>query len=74
MIKVTVLFNHPTNPQEFERHYADKHLPIAGKPAYHRMAELYFPSQPQMQTPLGSPEGQAAAAAACQSISTLSLP
>ncbi len=43
MIKVTVLFNHPTNPQEFERHYADKHLPIAGKPAYYRMAELYFP-------------------------------
>jgi len=82
MIKVTVLFNHPTNPQEFERYYADTHLPIAGKmkgfsrleltkfgpgpdggkPAYYRMAELYFPSQAQMQTTLGSPEGQAAVA------------
>lgn len=31
MIKLTVLFNHPTNPQEFERYYADTHLPIAAK-------------------------------------------
>jgi uncharacterized protein (TIGR02118 family) len=31
MIKLTVLFGHPTNPQEFERYYADTHLPIAGK-------------------------------------------
>jgi uncharacterized protein (TIGR02118 family) len=62
MIKVTVLFGHPASEQEFERYYADKHLPIAatmrgvsrleltrfgsgpdgGKPAYYRMAELYF--------------------------------
>ncbi len=82
MIKLTVLFNHPTNPQEFERYYADTHLPIAGKmkgfsrleltrfgpgpdggrAAYYRMAELYFPSQTQMQMTLGSPEGQAAVA------------
>ncbi len=82
MIKLTVLFNHPTNPQEFERYYADTHLPIAGKmkgfsrleltkfepgpdggkSAYYRMAELYFPNQAQMQTTLGSPEGQAAVA------------
>jgi uncharacterized protein (TIGR02118 family) len=82
MIKLTVLFNHPTNPQQFERYYAETHLPIAakmkgfsrleltrfapgpdgGKPPYYRMAELYFPSQAQMQTTLGSPEGQAAVA------------
>jgi len=30
-----------------------------GKPAYYRMAEVYFDSPEQMQTTLGSPEGQA---------------
>ena len=31
MIEVPVLFGHPGNPQQFERYYADKHLPIAAK-------------------------------------------
>lgn len=82
MIKVTVLFNHPANSREFERYYAETHLPLAakmqgfsrleltrfgpgpdgGRPPYYRMAELYFPSQAQMQTTLGSAEGQAAVA------------
>ena len=30
-----------------------------GKAAYYRMAELFFTDQAQMQTTLGSPEGQA---------------
>jgi uncharacterized protein (TIGR02118 family) len=36
--------------------------PDGGKPAFYRMAELYFPSEAQMQTTLGSPEGQTAVA------------
>lgn len=80
MIKVTVLFNHPEDSEAFERHYAQTHLPLAGKmkgvsrleltrfvsnpdgskPAYYRMAELYFPDEDQLQSTLGSPEGQAA--------------
>lgn len=30
----------------------------ASKPAYYRMAELYFPDQAQLEASLGSPEGQ----------------
>lgn len=33
-----------------------------GKPAFYRMAELYFTSQAQMEQALGSAEGQAAVA------------
>ncbi len=82
MIKVTLLYGHPKDPQEFERYYAEKHLPLAAKmkgvvrleltrfgpgtdgskPAYYRMAELYFPTEVQMQSMLSSPEGQAAVA------------
>jgi uncharacterized protein (TIGR02118 family) len=36
--------------------------PDGGRPAYYRMAELYFSSQGQMQETLGSVEGQAAVA------------
>jgi uncharacterized protein (TIGR02118 family) len=36
--------------------------PGGSKPAYYRMAELYFTSEAQMQTTLGSPEGKAAVA------------
>lgn len=34
--------------------------PDDAKPAYYRMAELYFPSEAQAQATLGSPEGRAA--------------
>jgi len=80
MLKVTVLYGHPTNPEDFEKYYEETHMPLAdkmpgvarfeltrfvagpdgGRPAFYRMAELYFPSQAQMQESLGSPEGQAA--------------
>lgn len=31
MMKVTVLYSHPTSPGEFEKYYAGTHLPIAAK-------------------------------------------
>jgi uncharacterized protein (TIGR02118 family) len=31
MIKVTLLYGHPKNPQEFERYYEEKHLPLAAR-------------------------------------------
>jgi uncharacterized protein (TIGR02118 family) len=31
MIKVTLLYGHPKDAQEFERYYAEKHLPLAAK-------------------------------------------
>jgi uncharacterized protein (TIGR02118 family) len=36
--------------------------PDGGKPAFYRMAELYFATDTQVQATLGSPEGQAAVA------------
>ncbi|MBI2502995.1 MAG: EthD family reductase [Candidatus Latescibacteria bacterium] len=36
--------------------------PGGTKPAFYRMAELYFATQAQMEQTLGSPEGQAAVA------------
>jgi uncharacterized protein (TIGR02118 family) len=41
---------------EFTRFVAG---PDGGKPAFYRMAELYFPTQAQMEQTLGSPEGKA---------------
>src|ERR1035437_7006117 len=31
MIKITVLYKHPQNPQDFEKYYAETHLPLAAK-------------------------------------------
>lgn len=31
MMKVTVLYGHPTSPRDFERYYEEKHAPIASK-------------------------------------------
>jgi uncharacterized protein (TIGR02118 family) len=31
MIKLTVLYGHPTDPAAFEKYYAETHLPIAGQ-------------------------------------------
>ena len=81
-MKVTVLYGHPKNAQEFEQYYADTHLPLAAKmkgvsrleltrfgpgpdgskPEFYRMAEIYFATEAQMQSSLGSPEGQATVA------------
>jgi uncharacterized protein (TIGR02118 family) len=37
--------------------------PDGSKPAYYRMAELYFPNEAQLQTTLGSPAGEVTVAA-----------
>ena len=82
MMKVTVLYGHPTSSDEFEKYYRSTHLPLTakmkgvvrieltkfvggpdgGKPAFYRMAELYFTTQVQMGQSLGSAEGQATVA------------
>jgi uncharacterized protein (TIGR02118 family) len=82
MMKVTVLYGHPTSPSDFESYYAETHTPIAakmsgvarlettkllagpdgGKPAYYRLAEVYFETEAQMQATLASAEGQATVA------------
>jgi uncharacterized protein (TIGR02118 family) len=82
MMKITVLYGHPTNPDVFEKYYGSTHLPLAakmkgvarieltkfvagpdgGKPAFYRMAELYFTTQVQMEQSMGSAEGQATVA------------
>ena len=82
MMKATLLYHHPVDPQAFERYYAQTHLPLAAKmagvarleltrfapgpdgsrPVFYKMAELYFAAAAQMQTTLGSPEGQVAVA------------
>ena len=31
MMKVTVLYSHPTSPNEFEKYYGGTHLPLAAK-------------------------------------------
>ncbi|GEO12187.1 EthD family reductase [Segetibacter aerophilus] len=79
MYKVTVLYEHPTDPDAFEKHFKEHHLPLAqamarmsrieitrfetsadgGKPAYYRMAEIFFTSKQVMEETMGSPEGQA---------------
>ena len=33
MIRLTVLYGHPTHPDEFDRYYRDVHIPIARKMA-----------------------------------------
>jgi len=31
MMKVTVIYGHPTSPERFEKHYKSTHLPLAAK-------------------------------------------
>lgn len=31
MLRLTVLYGHPTDPEEFDRYYSEVHLPIARK-------------------------------------------
>ena len=79
MMKVTILYGNPKNPDDFEKYYESTHLPLAAKmkgvarleltkfasapegerPAFYRMAELYFSTQAQMEQSLGSDEGTA---------------
>ncbi len=40
MIKVTVLYGHPTDSAAFEEYYSNNHLPIAAKMTGHEKLEL----------------------------------
>ena len=52
MFKVTVLYNHPVNPADFEGYYAETHIPIAMRiPGVTRWEMTKF-----MPTPDGEPE------------------
>ena len=79
MVKLTVIYNHPTDPTAFEQHYNGTHVPLAlkmdvarleftlfssspdgSRPAFHRMAELYFRDATHMASTLASPAGRTA--------------
>ena len=40
MIKLTVLYGHPTDPSVFENYYATKHMPLVGKIQHIAKAEI----------------------------------
>ncbi len=78
MVKLTVLYGHPDDPDAFEEYYENTHMPIARKipnvqridlakvvaapdgsePPYYRTADVWFEDMDQLQSGLGSPEGQ----------------
>jgi uncharacterized protein (TIGR02118 family) len=80
MVKLTLLYGHPSDAATFESYYAHTHLPLAAKieglrraefslvkgtadgskPAYYRIAELYFDDMAHMQEVMGSAEAQVA--------------
>jgi uncharacterized protein (TIGR02118 family) len=82
MVKLSVIYGHPTDPAAFERYYAETHMPLAAKvqglrrfelskvmgtpdgskPAYYRMADLYFDSPDHMKQVMATPEARATAA------------
>ncbi len=52
MVKVTVLYGHPVNPDAFEKYYAETHLPIAGKmPGVTKLELTKFISAPDGSQP-----------------------
>jgi uncharacterized protein (TIGR02118 family) len=81
MVKLTVLYGHPDDPDAFEEYYANTHMPLVDKmpdlqryeaarivatpdgsqPHYYRIFEGYFENIDQLQSGMGTPEGQAAA-------------
>jgi uncharacterized protein (TIGR02118 family) len=76
MVKVTVLYGPPADPEAFEDYYANTHLALAakipstrrieaskvvdGEAPYHRIAELWFDDADQMNAALSSEQGRAA--------------
>lgn len=75
MMKLTVLYTQPSDPEAFDDHYAAVHTPLvkampgllrvetakaAGAPGpYWRTADLYFPDADAMGAAFGSEEGKA---------------
>ncbi|MGH8987860.1 MAG: EthD family reductase [Acidimicrobiales bacterium] len=72
-VKLVALWSTPEDPEGFETHYRDTHVPLVAKlPAlkgavaskaldgpYYRMAELLFEDANDLQTAMKSTEGQA---------------
>ncbi|HEY8296824.1 MAG TPA: EthD family reductase [Candidatus Baltobacteraceae bacterium] len=52
-VKLTVVYDNPTDPAAFEEHYKSKHVPLAGKVPGVRRAELakVFPKEDGSPTP-----------------------
>lgn len=81
MVKITVIYGHPTYPEAFEKYYAETHTPIAlmtpnvkrieygkataspgqEKPAFYRIAEMWFDNVEDLQAAMQSSEGRATA-------------
>lgn len=40
MVKLSVLYGQPSDPEAFERYYTNTHIPLAGKIPYVQRAEL----------------------------------
>ncbi len=81
MVKLSVLYAHPDDPDAFEQYYANTHMPLVdeipnlqryeaarivatpdgSEPPYYRIFEGYFEDIEQLQSGMGTSEGQAAA-------------
>jgi uncharacterized protein (TIGR02118 family) len=73
MVKLTVLYGHPDDPDAFEEYYADTHMPLVDDmPNLQRyeaarivatpdgsIFEGYFEDMEQVQSSMATPEGQA---------------
>jgi uncharacterized protein (TIGR02118 family) len=82
MARLVVMYKTPTDKAAFDKHYFDKHVPLAkiipglrkyevsrgpimtpaGPSSLHLIATLHFDDMGALQSALGSPQGQAAAA------------
>ncbi len=82
MVKMSVIYGHPTDAAAFEQYYTETHMPLVAKmqglrrfeaskvvgtpdgskPAYYRMADLYFDSPDHMKQVMATPEARATAA------------
>jgi uncharacterized protein (TIGR02118 family) len=53
MVKLTVIYDNPTDPAAFEKHYHDVHLPLAAKVKGVKRVELakVFPKEDGSATP-----------------------
>ena len=52
MLKLTVLYGHPSDPEAFERHYAQTHMPLVAKiPGGHRFEHARVMSTPDGSSP-----------------------
>ncbi|SRR5579884_913953 len=52
MLKLTILYGHPSDPQAFERYYAETHMPLVAKiPGGHRFEQARVLSTPDGSRP-----------------------